>query len=202
MILSVLIPAIPSRRTQAGALYEKLMMQARSHDVEILLLTDNKRRTVGAKRQALVDIARGDYLAFVDDDDDVLDGYIDKIVKKACAWPGEVIVFPSLCTLNGGPTVRIDHSRHYENEQYNPAGFKRKPWHIHAWCKQLAKAARFPDVTGYEDWPWCEQMLPHVKTEALASTAPLYHYRFDSRTSESPQNWEPEVEKMMEPEAG
>jgi glycosyltransferase involved in cell wall biosynthesis len=35
------------------------------------VLFDNRARSIGAKRQALADIARGKYIAFCDDDDDV-----------------------------------------------------------------------------------------------------------------------------------
>ena len=73
--LSILIPSIPSRiQDRMIPLYHKLQEQIRKldnpKDVELLCVIDNKRRSIGYKRESLVYIARGNYLAFVDDDDD------------------------------------------------------------------------------------------------------------------------------------
>jgi hypothetical protein len=48
-------------------------------DIEILLFLDNKKRTVGGKRDALVQMSRGKYFMFVDDDDDLVS--IDEIYQ-------------------------------------------------------------------------------------------------------------------------
>lgn len=188
-ILSILIPSIPSRREMAAALYDKLADEVAMHkltDVEILMLVDNKQRSIGLKRQALVDVALGDYLCFVDDDDDVEPGYVYPIWVAANYRPApDVIVFDSLCSIDQNPPVLVSHSIENTNEQYSPAGFKRAPWHIHAWRKELAKAAKFPDLNYGEDWPWCEQMLKSVTSERRAIGRPLYHYRFNHQITEA-----------------
>jgi hypothetical protein len=74
--LSILTPAVPSRIFQLQKLCFELEGQIKGLPVEHLALLDNKRRTVGEKRDALLRAARGRYVAFVDDDDDVSDDYV------------------------------------------------------------------------------------------------------------------------------
>ena len=68
-ILSILTPTIPARESLLAALSAEIMTQIEEGGfhgkVEHLSFSDNRTRSIGAKRQALVDIARGDYVAFV-----------------------------------------------------------------------------------------------------------------------------------------
>lgn len=79
MQLSILIASISRRADRAAALVRKLESQIGQRAVEVLMLTDNCQRSIGAKRNALVQAARGDYCCFVDDDDDVSDAYVPAI---------------------------------------------------------------------------------------------------------------------------
>jgi hypothetical protein len=183
-VFSILIPSVPRRRLAALALYDNLEYQARGLDVEILLLLDNHMRSIGKKREALVQASRGRYVAFVDDDDGVDDYYVREIVEAATFDSATVITFDSHCIINDGPVVRVNHSLANPNEEYNPAGFKRKPWHVNAWAGDLARAWPFPDTNYGEDWAWCESMLPFVRTEHHID-AVLYFYRYDSKVTEA-----------------
>jgi hypothetical protein len=71
--LSILIPSIPSRFDKAIGLYHKIVFLVGERDIEILMLTDNKKRTIGEKREALKNASNGKYFMFVDDDDDLVD---------------------------------------------------------------------------------------------------------------------------------
>lgn len=182
--VSILIPSIPGRHNMAQILFADLEQQARGLPVEILMLCDNKARSIGAKRQALVDIAGGDYLGFVDDDDTVSDDYVEKIVKAAHQRP-DVIVFDSLCVLGERAPALCRHDISFPNEQYSPDGFRRKPWHIHHWRRDITSLARFQDANYGEDWPWCEQMLRHVSRQVRASDTPLYTYLWNAAVTEA-----------------
>ncbi|SCM92825.1 Uncharacterized protein BWINRASL_01028 [Bacillus mycoides] len=48
---------------------DTLYEQAQNKPVEILVLLENKKRTTGEKRNILVEQAKGEYVAFVDDDE-------------------------------------------------------------------------------------------------------------------------------------
>ena len=50
-------------------------------DIEVIVLYDNKKRTIGQKRNALLDLAQGNHLVFLDDDDRISDDYILSIME-------------------------------------------------------------------------------------------------------------------------
>lgn len=188
-LLSVLIPSLPGRISNWLTLFNMLTGQAeyvgRDRDLEVLLLLDNQMRTTGLKRQALLSIARGKYVAFVDDDDEIMPAYVPQILEQVPKG-ADVIVFDSLCQINDGPRVRVHHDLEFPNEEYNPAGFRRSPWHIHAWRRELAQSAEFPDKQYGEDVDWLMQVLPRAKTQArIRIDVPLYVYQFNSKTTEA-----------------
>lgn len=198
---SILVPAVPSRLIGLEKLLEKLSAQAEGKPVEILALLDNKKRTVGLKRDALVQAALGTYLAFVDDDDDVSDDYVDRILEAInCNTEADVIVFKQRCRfvnakcISGleidGPPFIVDHSIHHEMEaahQY-PDGhwrdIKRKPWHHNAWRSSIAKSVHFPDSSFGEDGAWCSKLWPFVHREFKIDKV-LHYYRFNGKTTEA-----------------
>ena len=100
MKLSILTPTIPGREKQLKALNEKLAKQIGDLPVEHLILSDNRKRSIGEKRQSLVDIANGEYIAFCDDDDDVSDNYVAEILK-AIETKADVITFNQKAFYNG-----------------------------------------------------------------------------------------------------
>ncbi len=72
---SILIPTLFSRLERfALPMYRRLQKLADGIDdeVEILMLADNKKRQLAQIRQSLIDTAKGEYILFVDDDDEVL----------------------------------------------------------------------------------------------------------------------------------
>jgi len=206
-LFSVLIPSVPSRIAKMQALFDKLQGQIGDLPVEVLCLLDNKRRSVGLKRNALVQSARGLYVAYVDDDDDIAHDYVEKIVETiktetACPahmWP-EVIVFRQRCTfINArcitcmdidGPPFEIDHDINNPMDpvhQY-PDGtwrdIRRKPWHHNAWRLDIAQSEPFPDEMFGEDGAWVSKLWPKVKTQAKINAA-LHYYRFNGKTTEA-----------------
>ncbi|MCK5520993.1 MAG: hypothetical protein KAI81_07760 [Candidatus Marinimicrobia bacterium] len=188
-ILSVLIPAIYERLNTVKPLIAKLEAQSANLPdgklVEILMFADNCKRSVGYKRDALVKIANGQYVSFVDDDDDVFDGYLLDIVLAITNndYP-DLVAFNSLCTLNGKSlTVHTDLGN--PNEEVTKDQFdkwndvKRQPFHVCAWKAEIAKSEHFPDQNNAEDWAWCEKIIPKVKTYHKIEKT-LHHYIYDS----------------------
>lgn len=74
------IPSVPARRKLRERILKQLDKQIEGYSgIELLVLEDNRQRQLGAKRQAIVDIAQGEYISFVDDDDLISDHFIDTI---------------------------------------------------------------------------------------------------------------------------
>lgn len=187
-LLSILTPSIPERFLQLRALAEKIQQQidalAPHHPapVEHLVLTDNLMRTVGLKRQSLLDSARGDYIAYVDDDDTVSDDYV-RLILAAIARGRDVITFQQRAIINGA----IGHIDFRLNAPADCAWMEdqtvtRPPWHVCAWRRDLVKDCLFPDINDGEDLVWCLQARQQIKNETHID-AVLHHYRFDHTTT-------------------
>lgn len=201
MLWSILICQIPERwHSSHGLLYSLLETQAvaRRPEVELLALMDNRRRTVGEKRNALLSIAQGEYVSFIDDDDAVSPDYVQKIVAaiahaRKADPPIDVICFPQRATIgNTGGVHECRYSLSYFKDRPadqrrqlagtgNPmvAAWSGPPAHTMVWRRALVKDIPFPDETFGEDVAWVDQACERAKTEMqIEAPHPLYIYRF------------------------
>lgn len=185
-ILSILTPAVPSRMLLAWQLVSDLTAQIGGQPVEHLLFVDNRRRSVGAKRDALLRAARGQYVAFVDDDDTVSPHYVARLLEAAATKP-DVITFRQEASVNG--VVGCVHFRLGQpNEPFRPAPAitGRNAWHTCAWRRSLAVQSRFPDISYGEDWAWAAPLCALPDLREVHIPAILHHYRHSSDTTLAP----------------
>ena len=175
MLWSILIAGIPERyHTVQPLLYSLLEKQsvARMKDVELLYLLDNRRRSVGAKRNDLLRAARGEYLSFIDDDDSVAGDYIRKIhdaiveVRKHDE-PADVICFPQRAVLVQQKVVHectysLAHWRDREPDKrrvLTPSGtdgvlnWTGPPAHTMVWRKAGISTGPLGSDAGPHDYP-------------------------------------------------
>jgi glycosyltransferase involved in cell wall biosynthesis len=190
-LLSILTPACWNRVEQARSLHEKIMAQPGSAQIEHLVLYDNRARSIGLKRQSLLDSARGDFIAFVDDDDDVSHTYVAELIEAIRAHPeADVITFDQSATYNGKPfTVHFQHTA--ADERLDLAGpdhqrITRGPWHVCAWRRSKVQHCRFLDSNYGEDKAWVDQARLHVQ-RAHHIDAVLHTYRHDARQTLAPE---------------
>jgi glycosyltransferase involved in cell wall biosynthesis len=163
------------------AQHDKLS-RADQERVEILILTDNRIMSIGAKRNWLIKMARGRYVQFVDDDDR-LDDEALATVLAATEQNADVIAFPAMVSLGGGPARICHYSKNFGRDHNTPTGYKRLPNHICAVKRRLALRAKFPEINMGEDADYAQRLLPLLKTEHQIEK-PLYFYDYDPRTSE------------------
>lgn len=196
MFLSILIPSVFDRNVTSLA--HKLQMQVGDRGVEILVLTDNRRRSTGRKRQALLDMAQGTFVTYIDDDDNVSDDYVESVYEAIISTQDDtpdVIVFNSQAQLMGygfgeNPYI-VRCGIEYENEDSRMEGDRRlditrKPWHWCVWNSALAKTATFPDGYIDDDWFWLRQMMPRVRKQHRIDKV-LHYYQYNHKTSLSGQ---------------
>lgn len=185
MILSILTPAVPSRLGQLKTLCGILENQIGDRPVEHLVLLDNKRRTVGAKRDALLRAARGSYVAYVDDDDGIAEDYVSSLLDAATGQP-DVITFNQEASVNG----RIGWIRFglgSRNDPFVPGStMLRNAWHVCAWRRSLALLSHFPDNSYGEDWAFAAQLCAIPGLKSVHIDRILHYYRHDQRTTEAP----------------
>ena len=186
--LSILTPAVWKRDYKAKRLAKKIEAQITDGgyegQVEHLVYFDNKARTIGAKRQALVDTAHGDYIAFVDDDDDISDDYIKEILCAAESGV-DVIVFDQSATFNGEKS-RVEFSIKNPDGPFTPGGITlRSGWHVNAWRRTRVAGCRFGETNYGEDLEWALQARKRVSSQARIDKV-LHYYQHDAATSEAP----------------
>lgn len=183
--LSILTPAIPKRMLQVAELCEALAEQIGQKPVEHLVFIDNKRRSVGFKRDSLLRIARGDYVVFVDDDDEVLPGYVDEILGAIATSP-DVVTFNQEAIVNGHRGI-VEFKLGNNNDAFIPGGItKRNAWHVCAWRRSLALLSHFPDSSYGEDWAFAAKLCGIAGLKSVHIPKVLHRYVHSSQTTEAP----------------
>jgi glycosyltransferase involved in cell wall biosynthesis len=184
--LSILTPTIPSRKEQLSKLSEKIAKQSNDLAVEHLSFADNQTRTIGAKRQALLDIARGEYIAFVDDDDDIEPDYVSEILSAIQQGP-DVITFEQNSYYNGAFS-KVIFGLNNRDEPFQPNGITlRAPWHVCVWKRELVKTCQFGESNYGEDIIWSRQARARIKT-SLHIDKTLCTYRHDAALTAAPES--------------
>lgn len=184
ILLSILIPTIPSRvAKEFPGITAVLEMQSKRHAVEILGLYDNEANSVGHKRNMLLQMARGRYLTFVDDDDDVAPDYISSIFDVIrFTYDIDVVCYQTECRVNNGPTKLCKYSVEYKGYTDTPTLWTGLPAHTMIWRSSVAKQGKFPGTNFGEDTTWVKQVVPLVKKEVQIDRV-LYYYNFRSQTT-------------------
>lgn len=181
--LSILTPTIPGREEQVKELQDNFPRKGRI--VEHLVLCDNFGRSIGAKRQSLVDIARGDYIAFCDDDDTVSNDYMNQLLR-AIETGADVITFCQRAIYNGKECL-IEFGVNNPDETFKEGQtIKRAPWHICAWKREVVAGCLFGESNFGEDLVWCKQARKRIRT-AHHIPKVLHTYRHDAAMTAAPE---------------
>ena len=179
--LSILIPTLFERGDWLGELLNQIYSQAATHDltdrIEVLTLGDNRTRTVGTKRNDLMNLARSDYLTFIDDDDKIDDAYLKSIFAIIDTVPTfDVLTYMMHTTLHDGRVIFSKYSVQYEVHGLEGADWWRgKPTHTCIWRADVARKEQFPEINYGEDADWACRVAEHVEEEYHLDEV-LYYY--------------------------
>lgn len=196
---SVLILSIPSRNESLMAAMKQLQEQAdatgQGKAVEILVLLDNRSKSIAEKRNDLLQAARGKYIAFLDDDDAISKEYMSKILAAIDEYDGvDCISFNQWCSINGEPMnvefgIGNPHGHLWRDDDGFLGDIKRPPYHMCVWRREIAQSEQF--VQSYsaagqssEDIDWLMRLYPKVQTEHHIPDA-LHGYIWSSETTAS-----------------
>lgn len=175
--LSILIATIPSRKSEFAQLISVLQPQQNS-EVE-LLLDGCMDYNIGVKRNRLLQQAKGEYIVFIDDDDQISDKYVSSILN-ACNTGDDCIGINGTITTNGRNERRWFISKEYGHWYTGDDGtYYRTPNHISPVKRKLALQAGFPEIAFGEDAEYSRRLLPLLKTETIISE-PIYKYLYIS----------------------
>lgn len=191
--LSILICSIHTRyKTFLPKIQEQIYGQLAelSEDdqarVEIIVLTDNKQMVLGHKRNTMIDIAQGKYIAFVDDDDRIAPEYLSELLA-ATSENTDAIVFNASVSLNGEPAKTCYYSKDNRRDYNHREGYFRIPNHICCIKRDIAVQCKFPEVIYGEDAAFSKQLKAKINTEHKINKT-LYFYDYNSATTAT-QDW-------------
>ena len=135
-------------------------------------------------RNYLVEQSKGEYIAFVDDDDLVSDNYLDLIMKAIETNPD--VVGMDLSYYENGVfrgtafhTMKYDYWSH-ENDPDNPGlmKFYRCPNHLNPVKRELAVQVPFPEINFGEDGKYSNALRQFLDTEVyIQESIYIYLYR-------------------------
>ena len=155
---TVLIPTIPGREQSLQQLvfsiHEKVRRICPDLRLEVILGFDNKEKSIGMKRQEMVQSAQGKYVSFIDDDDEITDAYVEDV------WQTIQLNIPVMRLRGQIGDYTFTHS--LENKLSDPMAkngiFVRPPNHLNPMMTDVAKLIPYRDSFRGEDLDWTIRM--------------------------------------------
>jgi len=176
--LSILILTIPAREHVLAQLLHRLRPQIEGKPVEVLL-NRHPTKTIGRKRNALLRAAKGDYVVFIDDDDQVSPSYVDRILEAVETSPDCVGISGTM--FSNGKNERKWHISMEHKAWHEKNGvYYRGPNHISPVKRDIALQVMFPEINHGEDAEFSRRILPLLKTEVKIPGV-LYVYRYSNK---------------------
>lgn len=181
--LSILTPTLNSRSEKLHALWAELQYQMQSKPVQLLSLGDNKSMTVGEKRNHLMDMAKGDYFCFIDDDDSVSSDFIEEVLQ-AVETGKPIITFNGTQNTNGKQDLPFTYDINIGRNMKRDGWKVMLPDHLCIW-KNSEVTYKFPHKNISEDHEWAKKICADFKESDVHHIDKfLYHYEFNKDESE------------------
>ena len=181
---TICIATLASRRDKLARLLAHLLPQCEADGrVEVAGCHDNGQAPVAAKRQALLQSARGKYVSFVDDDDTVDPRFVER-VTAAMADDPDYVGFEHAYYISGvRQPVRVMTGLHLGGWSDTREILNRDVTHINPARASIAKQADFTAPSaGAEDWAYTETIRRIAVTQTEVAKV-LYHYFHDPADS-------------------
>lgn len=182
MLLSVLICSIRKRDVTLKRIVSKLLGQVTDASadsvIEVLVNQDDGELLIGTKRNMLVHQSRGEYICFVDDDDDVSDDYVKKILRAITTERPDCVGIEGRIQFHGHWHTFYHSIRHKKYHRDRPAHkFFRPPNHLNPVRRDIAIRFPFTAKDSGEDSDYAISMLRAnaLKTEVYVP-GPIYIY--------------------------
>lgn len=173
ILLTIAIPTIEKRKKLFDELYNELKKQSEPYTdtIEIISLCDNGEMSIGNKRNALNELAKGKYVVQWDDDDWIMDGGIDMIMQ-GINEDVDVISFNQWCNIEQWGKLKNFHkycsikfAPPNNKIDYDNAIINFTPDQKNVIKTELVKKIKFYDINHGEDSYFMRDILPLLKTE-------------------------------------
>jgi hypothetical protein len=188
-VLTIMVPTLVEREGLFKALMMELQRQCLLLSdptwVEVIWQQDSGEITIGAKRQKLLETARGEYVCSVDDDDLVEPSYIRDLLSTIIRAnpPVDCVVFEGRLTCDGRFGGRFDFDLCHKTYKNVGDLFLRTPNHLCPIRREIALAVGYKEKNFGEDSDYAQRIFPKLSTQAVVKNAAgekkvLYHYRY------------------------
>lgn len=185
---SILIPTleerIPTFNRLMASIQEKHQRICPDLKLEFCIARDNRQKSIGIKRNELLQGAKGKYMSFIDDDDDITDAYFEDAL--ACIRGGFQV-----CRLRG-QIAQYTFTHSVENTLKTPLAkgdvFLRPPNHLNILLTDVGKLVPFKDAKQGEDLDWTIRLAQtgFLKHEYRSDESRIHYlYQLGSRTVDS-----------------
>lgn len=189
-LLSILIPTLPERHNLLFALLREIHTQAEKwsidNDIEIIIDSTDSSMSIGNKRQQLLEKARGEYIIYLDDDDEILNDLLWEVISAIKNTYPDVIGYNGYMTTNGMnrenfkimkdlPYITImDSEGHKEYLRHNN--------HLSPIKREIALKIGYRDMHFQEDFDYSVRLKNSglVKSEHYINLD-LYHYKYKTK---------------------
>lgn len=174
--LSILIATMPIREDKFRQLISNISIQ-KTNEVEILF-DGSDQYNIGVKRNKLLKRATGEYIIFIDDDDEIANNYVSLILNSIESKP-DCVAINGIITTNGKDEKQWFISKKYKCWHNTNKIYYRTPNHISPVKRELALRAGFPEISHGEDHVYSMRLISMLKTETIIEQ-PIYHYKYIS----------------------
>jgi len=184
-ILTIMLPTTVDRRYSFYRLLSDILTQVCDLEVhgkvEILIDEDEKQKSIGKKRQDLLERSKGEFVVGIDSDDEISRDYIFEIMRALKYNPQvDHVGFLENCWIDGQESKSIFSIRHQKWDE-NADGYD------HIRCANPKSVIRrtkalevgFEDSRYGEDRLFSEKVTPLLTSEVFIEKE-LYLYRYNS----------------------
>lgn len=184
---TILIPTLGQRAAPFQRLMGVLLPQLDQHGgrVQVVGYWNQGLPRLPTVRQRMVQVARTEYVCFIDDDDLVPDFYVAQVVAALASRP-DYVGWQVQCYSSGVPTAISYHSLRHGRWWNEATAYYRDLSHINPIRRDLALLADFQRARPgrAEDRAWVDQLRGTglVRTEVTIDKI-MYHYLYDPRAS-------------------
>jgi len=157
--------------------------QVEGKPVDIMVLKDNRERSIGEKRQLALDLCKTRYISFIDDDDIVSAKYVQLILNEMKQEPTG-IGFRGIITTKNQSAIEFVHKaglRYSEKpEQYMRALVYTRPLnHLNPVLTDIAREIGFKPISDGEDWDYSLRLAESgLITDQTFIDEFLYFYQY------------------------
>ena len=138
-----------------SALEEQMRQHELQRDAEIVYLRDSGEQSIGSKRNALLHLAKGAFVSFVDDDDQIGPDYLPLVCEAIRRRPNvDCLGIRGVISFRGSHPREFVHSLRYREIFSRKHAYYRPPAHLNPIRREITLRYPFADISYSEDFDW------------------------------------------------